>query len=66
MQSITETDGEPKSGGSLLAAPPDDIQGNLSQLHDLLHALQAMRNGDFSVRMPGDAPRLSGSCDCPV
>src|ERR1700680_1664935 len=29
-------------------------------LHVLLHALQAMRNGDFSVRLPSDLAGLSG------
>src|SRR5713226_9459007 len=31
-----------------------------NQLHDLLHALQAMRVGDFSVRMSGDRLGLEG------
>ena len=29
-------------------------------LHELLHALQAMRVGDFSVRLPGDQTGLAG------
>ncbi len=29
-------------------------------LHDLLHALQAMRVGDFSVRLPGDHTGIAG------
>jgi hypothetical protein len=31
-----------------------------SDQHQLLHALQAMRLGDFSVRLPGDQTGLSG------
>src|SRR5215218_10716342 len=31
-----------------------------SDLHDLLHALQAMRVGDFSVRLPGDRTGIAG------
>jgi hypothetical protein len=60
MQSITETDDGTKSGGSSLAAPPADAQGNVSELRGLLHALQAMGAGDFSVRMPGDGVGLMG------
>src|SRR6202045_2015307 len=59
MQSITETDDGTKSGGSS-PAPPADTQGNVSELRGLLHALQAMRAGDFSVRMPGDGVGLMG------
>ena len=39
------------------AAPATD--GDAFNLH-LLHALQAMRVGDFSVRLPGDATGLDG------
>jgi hypothetical protein len=31
-----------------------------SDQHQLLHALQAVRLGDFSVRLPGDQTGLSG------
>ena len=31
-----------------------------TELHELLHALQAMRAGDFSVRMPGDQDGIAG------
>ena len=30
------------------------------QLHELLHAMQAMRLGDFSVRLPDDHTGLAG------
>src|SRR5262245_3112185 len=46
------------------AAPPPPPLPNGSaegrELHHLLRALQAMRMGDFSVRMEGDAPGLLG------
>src|SRR2546428_4646475 len=35
------------------------LDGSFDQ-HALLHALQAMRRGDFSVRLPGDQTGLSG------
>ena len=38
--------------------PNGSAQG--SELHDLLRALQAMRMGDFSVRMPSEATGLLG------
>src|SRR2546430_16516472 len=34
--------------------------GNPDPLQDLLHALQAMRGGDFSVRMTGDHLGIEG------
>src|SRR5262245_61542644 len=34
--------------------------GSTAELHDLLSALQAMRVGDFSVRMPGNEVGLMG------
>jgi len=46
-------DGEPQAYGN----------GHLdssSDQHQLLHALQVMRLGDFSVRLPGDQTGLSG------
>jgi HAMP domain-containing protein len=60
MQPVTESDQGTRSGASSPAAPPEDTVGNVSNLHNLLHALQAMRNGDFSVRMPDDAVGLLG------
>ena len=45
------------------AEPPGYGNGHLdgsSDQHQLLHALQAMRLGDFSVRLPGDQTGLSG------
>src|SRR5262245_4472481 len=34
--------------------------GSMAELHDLLNALQAMRVGDFSVRMPGNEVGILG------
>ena len=45
------------------AAPPNASQlpnGNPDPMQDLLHALQAMRAGDFSVRMTGDHLGIEG------
>ena len=41
---------KPANGGNGVAIEP----------HDLLHALQAMRVGDFSVRLPGDLTGIEG------
>ena len=41
------------------ATATDTVDGAFDQ-HALLHALQAMRRGDFSVRLPGDQTGLSG------
>src|SRR5271157_2950962 len=66
MQPSNETVGELKTNGP----PPgpsssDMIEGRLNggsaaDLHDLLNALQAMRVGDFSVRMAGSQVGLLG------
>src|SRR6266567_4033807 len=45
-------------GGRNFAAKPEN--GASAELHELLSALQAMRVGDFSVRMPGDHVGLMG------
>ena len=42
------------------AAAPQRLCWTGRELQDLLRALQAMRMGDFSVRMAGDAPGLLG------
>ena len=55
----SEVIGDVKANGSppntALAEAPDGLvnAAPASELHDLLHALQAMRVGDFSVRMAG-------------
>ncbi len=48
---------------SLTAEPPngEGLNGHSSlALHELLHALQAMRTGNFSVRLPTDRTGLEG------
>ena len=46
---------------TLPKAPASKVNGGENQeLRELLHALQAMRVGDFSVRMPGDQVGLMG------
>ena len=44
---------EPKGHGN------GNLEGSFDQ-HALLHALQAVRFGEFSVRLPGDLTGLSG------
>ena len=62
----SEVIGDVKANGSppnaALAEAPDHLvnAAPASELHDLLHALQAMRVGDFSVRMAGNQVGLLG------
>src|SRR5690242_7441597 len=66
MQPSNQTVGELKNNG----ASPETISpsitdghvngGSAAELHELLSALQAMRVGDFSVRMPGSQVGLMG------
>ena len=51
MQSITETGIGTKPGSSPVADVEFGSHDAPAELQDLLHALRAMRNGDFSVRM---------------
>jgi HAMP domain-containing protein/CheY-like chemotaxis protein/signal transduction histidine kinase len=63
MQAHEEVAGSSPSNGSQLAAPlpPEQaLDGDARELAELLHALQAMRVGDFSVRMPGDRIGIMG------
>src|SRR3982075_1601131 len=65
MQPSSEAVGELKSNGSPAASPPDPatgegIGGSSGEIHELLHALQAVRVGDFSVRMAGNQVGLIG------
>ncbi len=52
------------ANGSALATPVPSaehaLNGDAHGLAELLHALQAMRVGDFSVRMPGDQVGIMG------
>src|ERR1700686_585024 len=57
-------DGPPNAGPQIGDAEPHGygnghVNGSSDQ-HQLLHALQAVRLGDFSVRLPGDQTKLSG------
>jgi HAMP domain-containing protein/CheY-like chemotaxis protein/signal transduction histidine kinase len=66
MQRNKETVGELRANGPAPGAmPADAIEGRVNggpsaELHDLLNALQAMRVGDFSVRMAGSQVGLLG------
>ncbi|MBV9748479.1 MAG: hypothetical protein JO157_06680, partial [Acetobacteraceae bacterium] len=66
MQEISETAGELKGNGGAVAISALDLpdaaadRGGSTELHELLHALQAVRVGDFSVRMAGDRVGLMG------
>jgi len=58
---ITGIPGEQAYAGALAPAVGDGAtNGAPLGTYDLLHALEAMRNGDFSVRLPGDQPGLAG------
>src|ERR1700737_2430949 len=50
--------------GAPLSEPSHDANGgdheSATETYDLLHALQAMRIGDFSVRLPGNQTGLAG------
>jgi HAMP domain-containing protein/CheY-like chemotaxis protein/signal transduction histidine kinase len=39
---------------------PEKLNGHTAELHSLLHALQAVKTGDFSVRMSGNETGLLG------
>src|SRR6184192_1741197 len=66
MQPNKEPVGELKtngpSPGAVAAEAPDrHVDGGASpELYELLNALQSMRVGDFSVRLPGDRTGLNG------
>ena len=65
MQPNRETVGEQGTNGApeteRAEIPDRRLNGGSSaELHDLLNALQAMRVGDFSVRMPGNEVGLLG------
>jgi HAMP domain-containing protein/CheY-like chemotaxis protein/signal transduction histidine kinase len=66
MQPKLEPIGDPKSNGAppgaVPAQEPDGRTGDGSsaELHDLLNALQAMRVGDFSARLPANQVGLMG------
>ena len=60
-----ETVEAPKARKSAQAITADRLEaeklnGRTAELHELLHALQAVRTGDFSVRMAGHETGLFG------
>src|SRR5437016_4595345 len=59
MQPNTETSGQSGNGVAVTEHPTNGVNGTGSH-HELLAALQAMRVGDFSVRMSGDRLGLEG------
>ena len=55
------TDADPAaSSGSKRILPRTNGNGSRDPEQELLHALQAMRSGDFSVRMTGDHEGVDG------
>src|SRR5215470_18635489 len=66
MRPISETAGDLKAKGATPTVAPDEMPdgrlngGSPAELHDLLNALQAIRVGDFSVRMPGNQLGILG------
>jgi len=65
MQPSTETVGDLGTNGPVVSGPDAAMEGRANggasaELHDLLNALQAMRVGDFSVRMAGNQVGLLG------
>ena len=64
MQPNREPVGELKTNGASPNAVPAEGQlaGAPAELHELLNALQSMRVGDFSVRMPASEVGIFGNC----
>src|ERR1700726_2445652 len=68
MRASRATSKELRKNGAPVPPPPEafadkhekEVTGASAELHELLGALQAMRVGDFSVRMPGDHVGLMG------
>ncbi len=63
--SINEPTVDTRSNGSPIPPPGADLNGkgepiSQAQLHELMHALQAVRVGDFTVRMAGDHVGIIG------
>ena len=49
-----------KQAGSIETPPDPSVPARRSYLQNLLSALQLVRSGDFSVRMPGDSVGIEG------
>src|ERR1700752_967341 len=57
---MSDVDSGPSSSVRRPAKRKPAANGNPDPMQDLLHALQAMRSGDFSVRMSGDHQGVDG------
>jgi HAMP domain-containing protein/CheY-like chemotaxis protein/GAF domain-containing protein len=57
---MSDLDPAPRSTLGRITKRKSDPDGTPDSLQDLLHALQAMRGGDFSVRMTGDHLGIEG------
>ena len=53
-------DADLKQDGSIETPPDPSTPAQRSYLQNLLSALQLVRGGDFSVRMPGDSVGIEG------
>ncbi|MGH6674610.1 MAG: hypothetical protein ACRECE_00090, partial [Xanthobacteraceae bacterium] len=62
MQAPDDVIAPANANGLSLAVPDEEraLNGDAQGLVELLHALQAMRVGDFSVRMAGDRVEIMG------
>ncbi|HEX3666912.1 MAG TPA: HAMP domain-containing protein [Rhizomicrobium sp.] len=65
MSAKGETATRSRKRGMVPPAPPakvepEKLNGHTAELHSLLHALQAVKTGDFSVRMSGNETGLLG------
>jgi HAMP domain-containing protein/CheY-like chemotaxis protein/predicted transcriptional regulator len=61
MQPTSQATAELANGSPAAPAPDSQKNGKSTfELNDLLHALQAMRGGDFSVRLPVDHVGIEG------
>ena len=62
MQPDNQVSSEAPHGSPIAAItkPANGGNGVAIEPHDLLHALQAMRVGNFSVRLPGDLTGIEG------
>src|SRR5512135_1656769 len=49
-----------EAGEHLNGGTNGQLNGHSFGMHELLHALQAMRIGDFSVRLPSDQTGIEG------
>src|SRR5215207_5936632 len=62
MQPDSELSEQARTNGPVVASANGDAgaAGESVDLHELLEALQAVRVGDFSVRLPGDRVGIAG------